>query len=313
MAIPLKEFQIHLLGFRMRVSGPAPDIDLLMDSLYSNCQEPPEVKPDVFYRVEAEGGIYKVSRLASPGSGKTSDPCEVFCTQDNNELFWRLENALCEGAMEQARGMLLIHGAAVERDGRATIIMGKSYSGKSTLAIHLIRNGFRLLSDEVILVDLETGLLKPFPRNLFVREGALRDKNVQGGGATDRGEFVLDGLQLGRGQYQDPGGQKKWMLDPLTVATSGFAEEAQVERIVCLQRHRKRHPMLEPSSQRESVEMMVSNAVNLDKLAGDGWDVRGLDTIVHMVRSAENLKLQAPHAGEAWKLLHKHLNIQGQP
>lgn len=295
----------------MRIAGPVAEIDLLMNSLYTNCQEPPEAKPDVVYQVEADGGGYKVFRLDSARSGESAGPCEAFRPPDNNTLFWWLENELCEGAMERARGMLLIHGAAVERDGRATIIMGKSYSGKSTLAIHLIRNGFKLLSDEVILVDIDTGRLKPFPRNLLVREGALREKGTHDREAADPEEFALEGVELGRWHYKDPGGQRKWMLDPSAVAASGLAGEAQVERIICLQRHRRWRPILEPAGQRASVEMMVRHAINLAKHPDDDWGVRGLDAIVRMVRLAENLKLRAPHAGKAWRLLREHLNIQG--
>lgn len=51
------------------------------------------------------------------------------------------------------RGRLPLHASVVEVDGRALVLSGDSGAGKSTLAATLVRRGFRLLSDDLCLLD----------------------------------------------------------------------------------------------------------------------------------------------------------------
>lgn len=53
-----------------------------------------------------------------------------------------------------AHHALLLHAAVLERHGRAVILPGEPGAGKSTLAAALMMNGWRLLSDEMAIVDL---------------------------------------------------------------------------------------------------------------------------------------------------------------
>ncbi len=280
------QLQINLLGYRLRLLGPAAEIDSLKDSLYSRCQEPPATPPEAVYRLEVSGKDYRV--LDRDGRGEP-----LYETDDRSDLYWWLESALCDGALRRAGDMLLIHGAAVERGGEAIVFLGKSYSGKSTLTMHLLRNGYRLLSDEVILVEPKTLKLRPFPRNLLVRQGALEN---------DSG---LRELCDARWQYEDKGGEIKWMMDPDALSPEGIAEEAWAGQIFCLRRHRRWRPLLEPLGMRGAIEEMVRQAMNL-KNTGE----EGVDALVRMARSARNFRLRAPHGGVAWELLREHLGLR---
>lgn len=66
------------------------------------------------------------------------------------------------------RGLLPLHACCVERDGRAYAISGHSGAGKSSLAMQLVRRGYRLLADDVTVVDLSAPCrplaLPTFPR-----------------------------------------------------------------------------------------------------------------------------------------------------
>src|SRR3546814_19883114 len=50
---------------------------------------------------------------------------------------------------------LIIHAAAIERNGLAFILPGAPGSGKSTLTAFLVHHGWRLLSDQQALVSLQ--------------------------------------------------------------------------------------------------------------------------------------------------------------
>ena len=68
------------------------------------------------------------------------------------------------GALLFQRGLLLIHGNAIEVDGGCLVCVGDSGAGKSTLAAAFLQQGHRLLADDVVPVDAD-GLATPgFPR-----------------------------------------------------------------------------------------------------------------------------------------------------
>ncbi|HYD38301.1 MAG TPA: HprK-related kinase A [Allosphingosinicella sp.] len=75
-------------------------------------------------------------------------------------------------ALGQKR-FLLLHAASVERDGRALLMTGHSGAGKSTLGALLGERGWRFMGDEFALLDLERGLLHPFPRAASLKNESL--------------------------------------------------------------------------------------------------------------------------------------------
>ena len=69
---------------------------------------------------------------------------------------------------------LLLHASSAEKDGRALIMTGESGAGKSTLSALLGERGWRLMGDEFALLDLDDGMLRPFPRAVSLKNGAIR-------------------------------------------------------------------------------------------------------------------------------------------
>lgn len=73
------------------------------------------------------------------------------------------------------RRHLLLHASCVEKDGRALIMTGESGSGKSTLSALLGEAGWRFLADEFVLLDLEEGLVHPFPRLVSLKNASIKE------------------------------------------------------------------------------------------------------------------------------------------
>jgi HprK-related kinase A len=68
---------------------------------------------------------------------------------------------------------LVIHSAVLEKNGKALIFPGTPGSGKSTLCAALTGRGWRLLSDEMALVNRSTGLLQPIPRPISLKNESI--------------------------------------------------------------------------------------------------------------------------------------------
>lgn len=68
---------------------------------------------------------------------------------------------------------LLLHAAAVERDGKALLLPAYPGSGKSTLAASLASRDWRLLSDEFAVVTDERGTVLPFARPPAIKNAAI--------------------------------------------------------------------------------------------------------------------------------------------
>lgn len=68
---------------------------------------------------------------------------------------------------------LILHAAVLERGGRALILPAPSGSGKSSLAAGLAFRGWRLLSDELALIDLTTGNFVALPRPISLKNASI--------------------------------------------------------------------------------------------------------------------------------------------
>jgi HprK-related kinase A len=68
---------------------------------------------------------------------------------------------------------LVIHGAVLEKNGRALIMPAPPGSGKSTLCAALATRGWRLLSDELTLVAPETTTIVPMCRPISLKNQSI--------------------------------------------------------------------------------------------------------------------------------------------
>ena len=80
---------------------------------------------------------------------------------------------IAEDALASASGLVLIHAATVLRDGLALLLVGASGAGKTSLTLALLDAGWALGSDDVAALDPATGLIRPFPKPLGIRDPSL--------------------------------------------------------------------------------------------------------------------------------------------
>jgi len=97
-----------------------------------------------------------------------SDAMRLVRTEDLDLALQALEKDLHLFVGEMARGRVFIHAGVVGWQGKAILLPGPSFSGKSTLVAALVRAGATYYSDEFAILD-EEGLVHPFARPLSLR------------------------------------------------------------------------------------------------------------------------------------------------
>jgi hypothetical protein len=97
----------------------------------------------------------------------------VFSTQDPAELAPFVKFEVLRHAILARDHLLHLHAAAVVCRGKLVVIPAASGSGKTLLAARLVFSGSEYFSDEVVLLDRQTGRARPAPVSLCVKESGL--------------------------------------------------------------------------------------------------------------------------------------------
>ncbi|MCW8885808.1 MAG: HprK-related kinase A, partial [Motiliproteus sp.] len=72
-----------------------------------------------------------------------------------------------------AHQYLQFHAAGLSKNDVTVIMPAPPGSGKSTLTAALMNNGWKLFSDEIVLIDLKTGLLQPISRPINLKNNSI--------------------------------------------------------------------------------------------------------------------------------------------
>jgi hypothetical protein len=119
-------------------------------------------------------------------------------------------------------GFVLLPSAGVSDDGRAVLLMGRSHTGKSSLAARALVAGRRVLGDDQVLLDA-SGRCWPFPRRLRLYADLPHTvpQAYDRLGASARA--VLRGRELLRRA------SRGWISPPVRVAPNELGPEAAAE------------------------------------------------------------------------------------
>jgi hypothetical protein len=86
-----------------------------------------------------------------------------------DEVFERFEDELKLFVAEAARRRVFVHAGVVGWKGKAIVIPGRSFTGKTTLVAELVRQGATYYSDEYAVLD-NRGCVHPYLRPLSIRD-----------------------------------------------------------------------------------------------------------------------------------------------
>jgi HprK-related kinase A len=275
------DLRIGPVAFRIGSAWPGPIREL--ERLYSIYPRERAEAADFTVRLEPERPLRRFVRpsIAIRGDYVLPDAAPMSLAHGllAAEMGMNLQMALGQ------KRFLLLHAATVERDGRALVMTGESGAGKSTLAALLGERGWRLMGDEFALLDLEEGLLHPFPRLISLKNQAIAlFDNVE----PERLGPLLRGTPKGTIRH----------LRPNEAAVAAMAEPARPALILFPRFGRDFERAVRPVGAAEVFVRLTQASTNYVALGR-----RGFDALTHLVRSIPALAIDYPDTDTAVGLI----------
>jgi hypothetical protein len=165
-------------GLRLRtgplvagIRSPLADVIHGVALLYSDhAVEPADGFADFHVRIDRPAGL---RRWVKPQVQFQFDGSPPFHPLPGDQGFPILEWGLNWCVSQNCHQYLIFHAAVLERSGRALLLPAPPGSGKSTLCAGLLHRGWRLLSDELALIDPASGEVFPLPRPVSLKNASI--------------------------------------------------------------------------------------------------------------------------------------------
>ena len=154
-------------GVNFTIKGDAGDI-------IQDCLEylPPGWTRASSKRNGAEYSVTHQSESSAAAEGIFSlakDGRKIFRCNDRTEFLERFGSLVALHVADNSRRLVFVHAGVVGWGGRAIVIPGRSFSGKTTLVAELVRAGASYYSDEFAVIDRQ-GRVLPYPQPLQLRD-----------------------------------------------------------------------------------------------------------------------------------------------
>ena len=168
---------------------------------------------------------------------------------------WGLNYAIAA----QAHQYLVVHAAAIERNGKVAILPGAPGAGKSTLTAALVQRGWRLLSDELALIRPQDAQVVPLARPINLKNGSIALMRAYAPDAVFSAET-----------HDTAKGTVALMRAPAS-SIARSEEAAPIGWIVFPRWQKDAAPRLEPWSRAAGLMEIAHNAMNYSVHGGAGF------------------------------------------
>lgn len=157
--------------FHCRLQSGIPELAAELARLYAHH---PLIDDEAFvdFHVGVQPG-HGLRRWIAPQARFVVDSVEPFTPLPRGQALPMLEWGLNWCVTAYCHHILVIHAASVARGGRAAILPAPPGSGKSTLCAALVNRGWRLLSDELTLIRLDTGQIMGLARPVNLKNASI--------------------------------------------------------------------------------------------------------------------------------------------
>lgn len=164
-------FAFSMAPFALKVKSSIPSVGQNIQRLYGDY---PVLDSNRATDFQVELSAPKgVRRLFRPQVNFSFDGHLPFKPLPQKQAFALFEWGVNWCIATNAHHYLIIHSAVVARNNQAIILPGEPGAGKSTLCAALICRGWRLLSDEMTLIDPKTLEIIPIPRPVSLKNQSI--------------------------------------------------------------------------------------------------------------------------------------------
>ncbi len=153
-------YKISLRNACVSIEAPAAIKNYIQQTVFSSIIRK-SLKPEaIHYKITEQDNRYTLFKNNQ----------EIHYQNRLAEILYNLEWQVVDDLIRLNNRLLQFHAASLVQANQGMLFLGAGGSGKTSLSILLMREGFRFLSDEVGLLDPIRMELYPFPRNLIVKE-----------------------------------------------------------------------------------------------------------------------------------------------
>ncbi len=195
----------------------------------------------------------------------------------------RLEWSITTRILHAHRHFLQIHAAALVGEQGALMIVGPSGSGKSSLALSLLLQGWKCLSDEIVFIDPSSLRIFSFPRNFHLSRETLRHFP-----ALVMRDDVL--------AFTDASGKSR--IDPALITGEWTTISAQPWCLVFPAHGPDYLAALTPLGQTHSLTLLTAQTLNLGE-----FGMRGLEALAHFAGKCDSYMLTSNDLSSASGIL----------
>lgn len=179
------------------------------------------------------GRIYEIKRNGEVCHSSDDISVSVF------NLLWLIHRDALGGITDRIR----IHAGCGEWQGRRFIVVGDKGVGKTTLMVRLLYSGFRMISDELILV--RDGKALPFPRRFHIKQESTKLLTFMSG--------LIDTLPFNWTSY----GHKMYSFTPQDAGYRWKIDEGDVRAVIYLEPNHGGGSRIEECSKYRMVEKVM--------------------------------------------------------
>jgi len=166
---------------------------------------------DASYEFNVRDDVYEIRR----------DGNLCFSSDDLPDTIFNLQWLIHKVALEDVTESIRIHAGCGELHGRRFLVAGDKGTGKTTLMVRLLFEGFRVVGDELVLV--RDGKATPFPRRFHIKQDSVK--------LLPELEGLFDSLPYNRTDY----GHKMFSFAPQDAGFGWKIDDGEVRAIFYLE------------------------------------------------------------------------------
>lgn len=204
-------------------------------------------------------------------------------------LLWHVNYSVINGESPH----LLIHAAGAAMRQQAVVLPGDMNAGKTTLVAGLVLDGLQFLTDELVALNLSTGLVDAYPRPLNIEDTSWN---------------VLSGLEPADRNTDDPLPERVWHVEPTSIRPDAVSRSAPLAWVVAPKYEEGAPTRLQPMSRAEAAVLLHRHSFNHHRFGSAG--TRALVTAVSRARCA---RLVSGNLDDAVGAVRRFLEEKGSP